>query len=332
MGALKAFKNKLFKMKQTIFTFLFLTFFGLAACKKDKIQQTIKQYDQTQILNYIAAHNLTGFVRDTVGGDTTGIYYKIITPGNGARLTYSMQVPMVYSYGSFDGKFTSSDTINNHFYDYLGHIQLLGMPLGLQTALVNDLKYNGGTIRVLIPSHLAYGLNGSGSGSSQVANNRIAGNQCLDYYAHLINNFPVYDDMVIQNYMKDSSLVGYTKVESKLDSLNSPLDPKNYYYYKVLTPGTGTDYITDASTVTVTYTGQTFNATIFDNYNTTGGYPLEVGQLTEGVKEALENYALTDTKISILVPSSLAYGLNVQSGIPIFSCLRFTFVVVSVSP
>jgi len=39
----------------------------------------------------------------------------------------------------------------------------------------NLLKNKGGKIRLLIPSHLAYGTTGVGSGSSTVTNNRIAG-------------------------------------------------------------------------------------------------------------------------------------------------------------
>jgi len=232
---------------------------------------------------------------------------------------------MVYTVQTFDGTYTSGDTINNHFYDYVGHIYSDKLPLGVQTAVINDLKYRGGRMRVLVPSHLAYGIDGTGSGSSQVANNRIKGNECLDYYVNIVNNFPAYDDQVIQNYMRDSSLVGYNKVQSVLY-------PGNYYYYKVLTQGTGNDAITYNSTVTVTYTAQLFNATIIDNYNQTGGYGLNIADLFPGVQEALENFALTDTKISILLPSTLGAGLTASNSAPPFSCSRFTFVVISVTP
>ena len=312
-------------MKQTIFTFLLLSVLSFTSCKKDKVYPNIKQIDQQQILNYISAHNLTGFVRDTVGGDTTGIYYKIIAPGSGPALTYSTQIAMVYTVQTFDGTYTSGDTISNHYYDYLGHVYLAHLPLGLQTAIINDLKNNGGRMRVLIPSHLSYGLAGTGSGSSQVANNRIAGNECLDYYVNLVNNFPVYDDMVIQNYMKDSSLTGYTKVQSQLY-------PGNYYYYKILTPGTGTDYITINSTVTTTYTGQLFDANQFGQYNVAGGTAENIADLVPGVQEGLERFALMNTKISLLLPSTLGYGFTPPSTVLPFSCLRFTFIIDAVTP
>jgi FKBP-type peptidyl-prolyl cis-trans isomerase FkpA len=330
-------------MKQILYTLLFLTVFGTISCRKDKLQQSIKQYDNAQILNYIAVHNLTGYVRDTVGGDTSGIYYRLYAQDQTQpKLSYSTQIPMVYTAKTFDGTYASVDTINNHFYNYVGHIQSSGLPLGLQTAVINDLIYAGGSMEVLIPSHLAYGINGSGSGSSQVANNRIAGNECLDYYIKVIKMVPTphydskglpiyvgvttqyitdpkYDDTVINHYMADSSLVGYSKTTDGL-------------YYKVLTQGTGTDSLTDNSTATVTYTGQLFNATIFDQFNTTGGTPLQIGALTPGVREGLKAQALLNTKVSFLIPSGLAYGVSPPAGIPAFSCLRFTFVVDAVTP
>jgi FKBP-type peptidyl-prolyl cis-trans isomerase len=308
-------------MKQTILTFLFLSVFGFISCRKDKLQQTIQQLDQQQILNYIASHNLTGFVKDTVGGDTSGIYYKILTPGTGPALKYSDEIPMVYSLQTFDGTYTSGDTINNHYYDYVGHIYSNKLPLGLQTAIISDLKYRGGRMRVLIPSHLAYGVDGTGSGSSQVANNRIKGNECLDYYVNIVNNFPVYDDLVIRNYMRDSSLVGYTKTADGL-------------YYKVLTQATTNDPITINSTITCTYTGQLLNASIFDgSSNGTNTATLAIADFaTPGNVEGLENYASVGTKISLLIPSSLGYGLLSQTGIPPFSCLRFTWLIDTVTP
>ena len=335
-------------MKQTTFTFLLLSVICLMSCRKDKNEPDIKQYDQTQIENYIKANGLTGFVRDTTGGDTTGIYYKVIMPGSGTPLQYTDKVKMVYTVKTFDDAYSSLDTINNHYDDYLGHLysnrlststaQIGINTIGLQTAVHNSLKYPGASIRVLIPSHLSYGLSGYGSGSSQVANNKIKGNECIDYTIHVIGNTPynattntpsdiaVYDDMVINNYLKANSLTGYTKVQSTLL-------PGNYYYYKVLTPGTGDNPITVNSTVTTTYTGQLFNAYIFDGlHNGTNPASFDINGLIEGAQEALINYAVVGTDISLMIPSSLAYGDAGQTGIPPFSCLRFTFIITATTP
>jgi len=320
-------------MKLTIFSVLVISVISLASCRKDKIQQTIKQYDQTQITNYIAANGLSGFSRDTTGGDTTGIYYKIINPGtptdakgNSLQLQYWNQVSYVYTIRTLDGTYIQSDTINNHFYDFVGHIKNDGQPLGLQTAIHNLLKYPDASMRVLIPSHLAYGLAGTGSGSSTVANNRIAGNESLDYYIHAVSNFKAYDDMVIQNYMKANNLTGYIPAQSTTL-------PGNTYYYKILTSASTNDPITDFNTITATYTGQIFNGSIFDGtHNGTNSVTTSVATFVPGVKDALETYAVAGTKISILIPSTLGYGLNAQTSIPAFSCLRFTWDVSSVSP
>ena len=320
-------------MKQTIFTFLLLSVISLASCRKDKFEPTLKQYDQIQIQNYISANGLTGMIRDTIGGDTTGMYYKIILPGEttGVPLDYPTKIRMVFTVRTLDGTYISADTITNHYADYLGHITTNKMPLGLQTAVHNLLKYPGASMRLLVPSHLAYGTSGYGTGSSTIANNKIRGNESLDYYVHVIGNQPAdmatYDDLVIKNYMSASSLTGYTPVTVPADS--------GTYYYKVLTAGTGTsDPITINSTITTTYTGQLFDAVIFDGlHNGTNPATLDVNSLIQGVQKALINNAqYVGADISILIPSTLGYGDVVQTGIPAFSCLRFTFVITATTP
>lgn len=305
-------------MKQTLF-FLFITLtIGLCSCRKSGLDLDLKQYDSVQIKNYISANGLNDFKRND--GDTTGIYYKIINPGSGAALNYFDKVYFVFTIRTFDGSYVSSDTISNHYYDFLGHVHGNNLPLGLQIALHDILKYPGASMRLLIPSHLAYGKNGSGSGSSTVANNRIAGNQSLDYYVHVIGNIPAYDDQVIKSYMATNSLTGYTKTSTGL-------------YYKVLTPATSNvNPITTNSTATCTYTGQTLNGNIFDgSHNGDNSIGLDVGSLVPGVTEGLVNYAQAGTKISLLIPSQLAYAEQTTVG-PVYSCVRFTFQVISVTP
>jgi FKBP-type peptidyl-prolyl cis-trans isomerase FkpA len=318
-------------MKQRIFTLLLISAIGLASCKRDKVEPDIKQYDNNQILSYISSQGITGMQRDTTGGDTSGVYYKLILKGktvdaNGKPITpldYPDKVAFVFTLKSFDGKYSSVDTIANHFDDYLGHISADALPLGLQLAIKNVLKYPGSSMRLLIPSHLAYGLKGSGTGSTTTTNTHIAGNQCLDYYVHVIDDFATYDDQVIKN---NFDITGYTRVQSIAN-------PGNYYYYKTLTAGTGNSPITINSTITTTYTGQLLNSTIFDGSNNGDVIAtLPIDGLVNGVTEGLENFAVAGTKISLIIPSKLGYADNSQSSIPINSCLRFTFQVITVSP
>jgi FKBP-type peptidyl-prolyl cis-trans isomerase FkpA len=312
-------------MKQRIFTILLLSAISMVSCRKNTVDLTLKQYDQVQISNYITARGLSSYLKDTVGGDTTGMYYKIVSKGAGPALSYSDKVSFVFSLSTLDGQYTSPDTINNHYDNFVGHISQNNLPFGLQLAIINNLKFRGASAHLLIPSHLAYGTVGSGTGSSQVANSKIGGNESLDYYVHIIGNTATdnqatYDDQVIRSYITANNLTGYTKTKSGL-------------YYSILTQATSSNPITQNSTVTCTYTGQLFDGILFDYiHNGTNTATLPVGGLVSGVQEAFINYAGAGTKISLLIPSGLAYGETPSQGIPINSCLRFTFQIITVSP
>ncbi len=303
-------------MKQTIFfTLLFFTAIVLVSCRKDKYDPNIIQYDDDQITAYIKANGLTGMVRDT-----SGIYYKIATPGTGSVVQYSDSISMVYTLSSFDGKYVSADTIINHYEDFTGHIESKGYPYGLQLAVHNILNHRGGIARLLIPSHLAYGVSGFGSGSSYVNNSRIAGNECLDYYIHIIGNQDVYDQSVIKNYIAANGLSSSMKP-----------DPSGIWY-SISTPGTGTVAITDSTTVTATFTVALLNLTLANQFNDGGGAAIDMPDIIPGMQIALKKYATAGTLMTVLIPSSLAYGKKTQTGITANSCIRYDIQIVSVSP
>ncbi|GAC1304200.1 MAG: hypothetical protein NVSMB24_11320 [Mucilaginibacter sp.] len=316
-------------MRQRIFTLLIISAIGLLSCRKNKVEPDIKQYDELQIQNYISAHGITGMQRDKTNGDTTGLYYHIINPGDSVDqgkplppMDYPDKIAFVFTLRSFDGKYVQADTIANHYDGYLGHVTLSKLPIGLQLAMRNNLRHRGASMRLLIPSHLAYGVNGYGSGSITNVNNRIAGNQCLDYYVHVIGNTSTdnqatYDDQVIRNYMTANTLTGYTKTASGL-------------YYKILTPGTGTVPITTASTNTAHYTGQLLNGTTFDS-QTTNAFSFNLLDLIPGTVEGLTNLTV-GTKISLVMPSALGYGEVASGSIPPNSCLNFTWTILTVTP
>lgn len=312
-------------MKQTIFTLLLISAIGLVSCRKHDNQPNIQQYDEQQIQNYIATNGITGMQKDTTGGDTSGIYYKIILPPKSdVPLTYSDNVSFVFTIHSFDGHYTSSDTIENHYQGYVGHIASDALPYGLELAILNDLKYTGGSMRLLIPSHLAYGINGYGTGSITNTSSRIAGNQCLDYYVHVIATQPdnaqlqkAYDYQVIQNYMTAQSLTGYT-----LDS---------GVYYKIQTQGTGTVPINDNTTAEVTLNGRLLDNYVFSQEIGADSTSYVINDLIPGISRTLKAHAVQGTVISMLIPSYLGYGIQGQTGIPANSCLRYEFTIQSVS-
>jgi FKBP-type peptidyl-prolyl cis-trans isomerase len=203
----------------------------------------------------------------------------------------------------------------------LGHLQNHRfIAYGLEIALLNDLKYNGGRIRVLVPSKLAYGVDGYGTGSVNTTDTHIGGNESLDYYVNVIYNQPAYDDLVIRNYLAAQSLTGYTKTTDGA-------------YYKITTPPTtSTDPITINSTVTATYTGTLLDGIIFDSFTTTGGTPLNVIDQTAGVQECLQ-FVQTGASISMILPSALQYGnAGVSGKVSPISCVRYEYQIVSVTP
>ena len=325
-------------MKQTIFTIFLFSAIALVSCRKNDAQLNIKQYDQQQIQNYIAANHLTGFVQDSTGGDTSGIYYKILQHPNTSnpQLAYSDNIAFVFTLKSFDGIYVSGDTIANHYQGYAGHIVTDALPYGLELAIINDLKYYGGSIRVLIPSHLAYGVAGYGTGSIENKSSHIAGNQCLDYYVHVINAQhdsatsvsaaaleSVYDYQVISNYLTSNSIASQYTLDSGV-------------YYRIVTPGKGTDPITNNSTAEVTFYGRMLNNVAFDEELGADSIPIEIPNQIPGVQRMLKKHGVQGETISMIMPSVLAYGKTSYAGIvataPPNSCVRFEFTIYSVSP
>jgi FKBP-type peptidyl-prolyl cis-trans isomerase FkpA len=331
-------------MKQTIFTLLLLSTIGFMSCRKNGVQPTLAQYDQTQIQNYIKSNAITGMVKDTVGGDTTGLYYKIINPGTGRALAYTDEISFVFTIKSFDGLYSSTDTISNHFFGYVGHIEGGVLPLGVELAVINDLKHSGGSMRVLIPSELGFGKNGYGSGSINNPGSHIAGNQGLDMYVHVISKeaddvygtntlgyqyhyspaLAAYDDSVITHY-KQTTGITFMRVPS----INIP---GVYYYYAIRVPGTGTDSITQNSNITFNYEARELNNTVFQANNAIADTTNSaIPNLVPGVQEAL-SHAAGNATVSMLLPSALCYGTTTTTGLPINSCLRFEIEVTRVFP
>lgn len=305
-------------MKQILFTLLLLSAIGFVSCRKSASQLNIKQYDQQQIQNYIAANGITG-MQSAPAGDTTGIYYKIISAGDTTRrVDYPDEIALVYTLRSFDGKYVFSDTVVNHYDGFLGHIA----PNGFMLAIHNFLKHTGAKVRVLIPSHLAYGTGGFGSGSSTLTTGRLAGNQCLDYTVSMIsdqktgddpsvkiNQQAAYDEMVIKNYMAANGLSGYSKTNDGL-------------YYKILKQGNPDSVINNNTTVTLNYTGKLMNGTIFDDRSTTVATFNDMSILAVGFYEGLK-LINGGGAVSLIMPSRLGYSTVGGSSIPANACLRF---------
>lgn len=128
---------------------------GLAGCGKvntDAQQAQIQLgIDTVLIRQYINNTNATGFLRDVTNGVATGVYYRIDTLGTGnALFSSSTLVTVGYSGSLMGGSVVLPQTGNIHPSYQYGQ-----MILGWQYGIKHIKK--GGTVRVLIPSGLAYG-------------------------------------------------------------------------------------------------------------------------------------------------------------------------------
>jgi len=312
-------------MKLTYCALALLSITTLFSCRKDGEDIDIKTFDDNEIKTYIAANNLTGLKRDA--GDTTGIYYQILAKGTGANSTikYEDNVSYVYSVRSLDGKFAQSDTITNHGYGPAGLIT----PPGVMLAINNLMKNKGTRARMVIPSRLAYGSAGNGTGAG-----RLPGNVSLDYYINIIDNQANYDDFVIQKYITTNSLTGFTKI--------LPNDPvyKSYagMYYKITQAGDGTTLIKDvagspASIVTESHTLKLLNGTVIEENTTGSANDLNNPDVfaASGFKGALLLAGSLNAKISVIMPSRLGYGTASTSAFSPNTCLYFDITVTGVT-
>ncbi|MFD1258223.1 FKBP-type peptidyl-prolyl cis-trans isomerase [Mucilaginibacter terrae] len=313
-------------MKQIYFALILLLTMGIVSCRKSGNDVDIKTYDQQQIDAYIKANNLANMKRDVTDGDTSGIYYEILSQGYGAgnELNYETPASLVYSIKSLDGNYVVSDTILNHSYNYVGTTT----PKGLMIALHNLAKFKGTRAKFIIPSRLAYGPSGSGTGPG-----RLTGNQSLEYYVNVINNQNLYDDQVITKYLAANNLAGYTRI---------PSGEYEGLYYKVTQQGTGTDIIKPTSTITVQYTGRHLNGpylnqTIFDQANTETGASFILEGTIQGWVGGLQKVT-AGGKLSLFIPSKLGYGTNAQTdqntglvSIPANSVLHFELNILTVT-
>jgi FKBP-type peptidyl-prolyl cis-trans isomerase FkpA len=158
-------------MKKLLYIIIAFIAFAFASCRKSSDNFTIKQFDDNSIQNYINANGL-GSVMKHDAGDTTGIYYQIISPGTASVVDYPTVVSYAYSYHTFDGDFSTTDTILNHTNNYLGHVS----PAAIQLSIKNIIKNKGGKVRLLIPSRLAFGTNGYFAGPTNLLKTYLRAN------------------------------------------------------------------------------------------------------------------------------------------------------------
>ena len=136
----------------------------VSSCSKDDYdveKQAAK--DEAIIVDFVAKNNIPA-VRHS-----SGLYYQIITPGEGASVTAASTVGVTYTGKLLDGTQFDQSTSTVRF-PLTGVIQ--GWTIGVPLIKV------GGRIRLIVPSTLAYGNQSPGPG--------IPKNAVLDFTVDLL--------------------------------------------------------------------------------------------------------------------------------------------------
>lgn len=272
-----------------------------SSCKKE--YETIESIDQRKIQEYITKNNLT------VTKDPSGFYYQVLDPGTGDVLANKDSVLFTFSYKSLENGssyYTFPDYSNAG--TYLGYLASPSYPSAFRTALTG-LKY-GAKVRIIIPSYLAFGKNGSTS--FNVPSNEIIDCQLSTFTEkHQVD----LDDRIIREFLAAKNLTA-TKDVSRV-------------YYITNQTGSGTDAITSASTLKLNYTGRLLNGTVFDS-STDGKFSSTLANLIKGWGKIVPKYT-KGAKFRVIIPSDLAYGTAGYGQIPANSVLDFDIEIVDVT-
>nr|WP_199158170.1 FKBP-type peptidyl-prolyl cis-trans isomerase [Pedobacter sp. ASV2] len=300
--------------KYTIALFSLLTAAVLfTACKKD--YESIESVDEAAIQAYIKKNNLN-MTKDPAG---TGVYYQVVTPGTGDVFANQDSVLFTYQEKSItDGTTyyaTGANTNSGTYYGYMSNTFN-----GAWGKALKGQQY-GAKVRLLIPSHLAYGKNGNTSMN-------VPSNAVLDTY---VNTF-IYkkqwqlDDFRIQTYLTSKNLTA-TKDATRI-------------YYIVNTPGTGASFDPESTTsVTIKYTGRFLDGTVFDS-STDGTFSTSLSSSASIIKawKLLIPKFPIGTKFRMFIPSDIAYGtqgsVNSSTGVTVIppnAVLDFDIEIVSVT-
>lgn len=295
----------------SLFTLLLATII-FSSCKKE--YESIQSIDDAAITSYISKNNLTQMKPDP---DKTGFYYQATNPTDGTLFLNSDSILYDVTVKSMaSGSTYLQSPVNANLGTYVGYLNGF-----FQSSLSTTVTYNipalrtaalalkpGGTVRVLLPSYLAFGKNGAGV---------IPSNENLDF---TIKSYPYrkqwqLDDFKIQNYLASKSLTA-TKDPSRI-------------YYIVNTLGTGAVIGGLESTVTIKYTGRFLDGTSFDS-STDGTFATTLTSLIKGWQIMIPKFPV-GTKFRMFIPSDLAYGLSGSGAVLPNSVLDFDIEIVSVT-
>lgn len=296
--------------KLSLFVLLLATTI-FSSCKKE--YESAQTVDDAAIKSYISKNNLTEMTPDP---DKTGFYYQVTNPTDGILFLNKDSVLYDVTVKSLtNGTTYLQSPVNGNLGTYVGYLNGF-----FQSSLSTTITYNipalrtavlglkpGGTARVLLPSYLGFGRNGAGP---------IPSNENLDF---IIKTYPyrkqwLFDDAKIQSYLTGKNLTAIKDLSR--------------VYYIVGTEGTGTDVITNESTLIIKYTGRFLDGTSFDS-STDGTFSTTLNGVIAGW--GLLTKFKAGTKVRLFIPSDLAYGTGGRGSVPPNAILDFDIEIVKVT-
>ncbi|SOD17924.1 FKBP-type peptidyl-prolyl cis-trans isomerase [Pedobacter xixiisoli] len=289
---------------------LFSVLVIFSSCKKE--YESIESIDEAKIKDYIAKNNL-----QNVEPDGTGAYYKVVEQGAGTvenfkntdLVFYNITVKSLLS----GTQYLESPTYTN-LSNYVGYLN------SFYNSSLSSTSYNiptirtavlalkpGGTVRVILPSHLAFGKNGAGT---------IPSNEIIDLYikTSTYKTQAELDDNRIITFLAANNITNAVKHSSGV-------------YYQELTPGTGTEVIDEHSTLVVKYAGKLLDGTQFDAGDS---FSTKLTDVIEGWGKVLPLFK-QGAKVRIFIPSGLGYGVSGSGPIPPNAVLDFTIDITTVT-
>ena len=262
------------------------------ACKKE--YESIEDIDEAKIQAYIKQNNIPAIK------DPSGYYYQVLDQGTGGELLNKDSVFYNLSVKSLTGTSYYTPLEYSNEGNYLGYLK----PDTYRTALYAVKR--GGKVRVIVPSYLGYGKNGSGV----IPSNEV-----------LVTEITVYpetkqweiDDKVIKQFITAKGLT-MTKHASRV-------------YLNIANAGTG-EIVKANSVLKVKYKGRLLTGTVFDENSE--GLSNVLSGFVQGWRKGLLGLA-KGAKLRMLIPSDLAYGPAGTTGIPPNAPLDFDVEIVDVT-
>jgi FKBP-type peptidyl-prolyl cis-trans isomerase FkpA len=278
----------------------------LGSCTKE--YESIETTDDVKIQQFIKANNLQNVVKDSAG-----FYYQVVSQGTGENFKNTDSVLYHANLKSLvSGTTYYTDPANGNFGTLVGYSNNFnGTNIPAIRTSILALK-PGGTVRILLPSYLAFGRNG-------FSTINIPSNELIDL---TISTAPektqaALDDRLIREFIAAKGIAGMTKGPGGI-------------YYVINAPGDPASPINAGSTVTAIYTGRYLDGTVFDSSKAADSTSFNLsGAVIPAWKKALPLVS-KGGKLRILVPSIEGYGVAGNSPIPPNAVLDFDIEVTGV--